>query len=84
MHLENKQNGHYKFYEIWAGSYLDKQTGKANSAYVGCKFGRIGTLGRVVFRTFTGKYCEGDAYSFFYKKAEEKLREGYEEVKRKK
>ena len=81
MYLENKQGGHNKFYEIWSGSYFDKQSGKTNTAFVGSRFGRIGTQGRTIFKNFTGKYCTGDAHSFFHGKVEEKLRRGYEVVK---
>lgn len=75
--LENRSHGHSKFYHIWAGAFTDKETGQATSAFVGCKYGRIGTQGRTIFKDFTGKYCKGEALIYAEQKVQEKLNRGY-------
>ena len=75
--LENQTNGHNKFYEVWAGAFTNMKTDIAETAFVGCKYGRIGTQGRVIFKDFTGRYCKGEAYQYARQKVEEKLNRGY-------
>lgn len=78
--LENRSNGHFKFYRIYGGVYVDQGTGKANEAFVGMRYGRIGTEGRQLFKTFTGRWCKAEALRFLEAKVEEKLNRGYQLV----
>jgi predicted DNA-binding WGR domain protein len=77
--LENRI-GHFKFYEIWAGAYVNNETGVAESAFVGTRWGKIGTEGQTKLIEFEGRNSSADAYSLVQKKLNEKLAKGYEIV----
>ena len=78
--LENR-TGHSKFYELWSGAYVDNETGKADKAFVGTRWGRIGTEGQTKLIEFEGANCKAEAYSLVQKKIQEKLSRGYEITK---
>ena len=80
--LEHKRDGHNKFYELWAGAYVNKKTGKTDSAFVGMRYGRIGTEGRTIFKEFKGKTPRADAHVFLDAKVNEKMRKGYKLTRR--
>lgn len=77
--LENRTN-HFKFYELWAGAYVDNATGSADKAFVGTRYGRIGTEGQTTLKDFEGPGCKAEAYKFLQSKIREKLSRGYEMV----
>ena len=77
-YMENRRNKHFKYYKIWGGVYRDESTGQANEAFVGMQYGRIGSEGRTLFKSFTGPYCHTDAWAFLNGKISEKLAEGYQ------
>jgi len=79
--LENKKEGHNKFYELWAGAYVDNKTGTTKSAFVGMRYGKIGTEGRVIFKEFKGKTPRADANVFLDTKMNEKLGRGYKLIR---
>ncbi|MBA7506098.1 hypothetical protein ES706_04778 [subsurface metagenome] len=76
--LENR-TGHFKFYELWAGAYVDNAT-TADKAFVGTRHGRIGTEGQTTLKDFEGPGCKAEAYKFLQSKIKEKLARGYEMV----
>ena len=80
MHIwmENTEGNHYKFYELWAYKYTDNNTGITTKAFVGMKYGKIGTEGRTIFKEFPDVF---DARDFLYRKIEQKRYSGYEVVK---
>ena len=73
--LENKNNGHNKFYMISVYAFTDKKTGKDNNIYVSLQWGRIGTLGQSQHKEFKNR---GEAIAFAEEKLREKLNRGYE------
>ena len=73
--LENKTNGHNKFYTISVYAFTDKKTGKDNNIYVSLQWGRIGTLGQSQHKEFKNR---GEAITFADEKVKEKLNRGYE------
>lgn len=79
IRLENR-TGHFKFYELWAGAYVDNETGVANKAFVGCRYGRIGTEGQTALKEFEGATCKVEADKFVQAKIREKLSRGYEMI----
>ena len=74
-YLENKNNGHNKFYMISAYAFADKDTKKDNSICVSTQWGRIGTFGQTLHKEFKSR---GKAIIFVEKKLKEKLNKGYE------
>ena len=77
--LENR-TGHFKFYEIWAGAYVNTETGVADKGFVGTRWGKIGTEGQTKLIEFEGEDCKAKAYSLVQGKIKEKLSRGYEMV----
>ena len=73
--LENKNNGHNKFYMISVYTFTDKKTGKDNNIYVSLQWGRIGTLGQSQHKEFKNRR---EAIAFADEKLREKLNRGYE------
>ncbi len=73
--LENKNNGHNKFYMISVYAFTDKKTGKDNNIYVSLQWGRIGTLGQSQHKEFKNRV---EAIAFADEKLREKLNRGYE------
>lgn len=78
IRLENRSGNHFKFYELWAGAYVDQETGAVNSAFVGIRYGRIGTEGQTNLIEFEGDDCKTKAYACVQKKIREKQSHGYE------
>jgi predicted DNA-binding WGR domain protein len=78
--LENR-TGHFKFYEIWAGAYVNTETDIADKAFVGTRWGKIGTEGQTKLIEFEGEGCKAKAMLFVQNKIEEKLSRGYEITK---
>ena len=74
-YLENKNNGHNKFYKISCYAFTDEETKKDNSIYVSLSWGRIGTLGQSQHKEFKSR---GEAIIFAEEKLREKLERGYE------
>ena len=73
--LENKNNGHNKYYMISVYAFTDKKTGKDNNIYVSLQWGRIGTLGQSQHKEFKNRV---EAIAFADEKLREKLNRGYE------
>ena len=73
--LENKNNGHNKFYMISVYAFTDRKTGKDNNIYVSLQWGRIGSLGQSQHKKFENR---GEAIVFAEEKLKEKLNRGYE------
>ena len=71
--LENKNNGHNKFYMISVYAFTDKKTGEDN-IYVSLQWGRIGTVGQSQHKEFKSR---GEALIFADEKLKEKLNRGY-------
>ena len=80
IRLVNTKGKHNKFYELWSGAYVNEKTKQVNSAFVGMKYGRIGTYGRVLFKEFAGKNAKANALIFLETKLDEKLGRGYKQV----
>lgn len=80
IRLENRSPGHSKFYELWAGAYENTVTGKTDKAFVGTRFGKIGTQGQTKMIEFEGEGCKAKAWELVQKKIKEKQAHGYELV----
>jgi predicted DNA-binding WGR domain protein len=80
IRLENTRAGHSRFYELWAGEYVNSKTGKIDSTFVGMRYGRIGTVGGTLFKVFVGYHARAEARTFLQSKFNEKLNRGYREV----
>ncbi|MBA7486584.1 hypothetical protein ES707_22145 [subsurface metagenome] len=72
--LENTNGNHNKFYQMHGFIYVDKKTGEPTLINLTIHYGRIGTIGRTIFKEFTSKF---DLFEFVKKKLKEKLNRGY-------
>lgn len=78
IRMENTSDGHNKFYEMWAGAYENTTTGVTDSAFVGIRYGKIGTQGQTNLTEFVGPDCKTKAWDLIQKKIKEKSAHGYE------